>query len=72
MTIREKDLLNFLQEFYNEHGYSPTIKEICFGINTKSVSHVQLMLQKLKNENYISFVDGTTRTITIKEKAYTV
>lgn len=66
MTAREKDVLEFCKNYFKSHGYSPTIKEICAGINTKSNMHVRIMLEHLKDENHIDFQKGMSRTIVIK------
>lgn len=66
MTAREKDVLEFTKNFIKVHGYSPTVKEICNGVNTKSTAHVRYMLEHLKEENWIDFQKGMSRTIVIK------
>ena len=66
MTVREKQLYDFLCDYIKQHGYSPTIKEMCNGLHTKSVSHVRMMLEHLRSEKKINYVAGATRTITIK------
>lgn len=68
MTLREKETLIFLIDYREKHGFSPTIKEICAGINTKSTCHVKIMLEHLKRDGMIDYLEGQSRTITIKEK----
>lgn len=53
LTPRQQDLLQFIISFKQTNGYSPTCKEMRAGINTKSKSHIEQMLDTLEDKNYI-------------------
>lgn len=53
LTPRTQDLLDFIIKFKQTNGYSPTCREMRAGINTKSKSHIEQMLDTLEDKNYI-------------------
>ena len=40
MSKREKEILEIIETFINENGYSPTVREICKLTNLKSTSSI--------------------------------
>ena len=67
MTIREKEVLQYVIEFKKVNGFSPTVREIAKGINTKSTDHVRNMLFHLMDLGYISMREKSPRTIVVKK-----
>ena len=65
MTEREKELLEYIKTFQLLEGYSPTIREIARGLNTKSISHVQAMIDHLQAEGVLKIKPKKVRTIRI-------
>ena len=65
LTEREKEVLDYIIEFKKVNGYSPSIREISRGINTKSIYHVNRMLEHLKEYGYITFKPKSSRTIKV-------
>lgn len=65
MTEREKEVLQFIIQFKQTNGYSPTVREIAHGINTKSLPHVNEMLFHLEEMGYLTFKKKQPRTINI-------
>lgn len=62
----QRHLLAFIQDYRLEHGFSPTIKEIAVGIDlSKSATYVRL--KALKEEGYVNFQSGMSRTIVLTE-----
>ena len=66
LTPRQNDLLNFIIKFKQTNGYSPTTKEMRKGINTKSKSHIEIMLDTLEDKNYIKIKHRRGMTSVIK------
>lgn len=66
LTPRQNDLLDFIIKFKQVNGYSPTTREMCLGINTKSKSHIEQMLDTLEDENYIKIKHRKCATNVIK------
>ena len=65
LTIREHEVLDFIKEFKKVNGYSPTVKEIANGVNTKSTTHIRDILADLKTQGYITYKEHKARTIVV-------
>lgn len=59
-------VLNYIIDFIDEHGYPPTTREICDGIGVTSTATVNRHVHVLRDDGFIAFEDGKNRTITIK------
>ena len=62
LTVRQKEILEFIENYLNEHGYPPTIKEIgdFFKISLKgSYDHIKA----LEKKKYLSYKPKTRRSI---------
>lgn len=62
LTKRQKEILDFIEGFIDEHSYPPTLKEIAdeFKITSKgSYDHVVA----LKKKNYLTYETGKRRSI---------
>ena len=65
MTPRQLDTLQFIIKFKQTNGFSPTVREIARGINTKSIGHVQTLLEELQEQGCIKCTQGKSRTIVV-------
>lgn len=65
ITERDKDILNFICGFMEQHGYSPSIREIGAGVYL-SKPVVQRHLWRLVECGYISIEPRTARSIVLK------
>ena len=65
ITEKEKEILKYIIQFKSVNGYSPTVREIAQGVNTKSLNHVYSALEDLKVKEYITFKEKKTRTINV-------
>lgn len=50
---REEDVLKFIKDFMLKNGYTPTIRQIGYGVNLKSTSSVQRYFDRLVNRGDI-------------------
>ncbi len=53
LTKKRYEILNFISDFLNEHGYPPSIREIAKAVNLSSASSVHAHLKLLSDEGYI-------------------
>ncbi len=60
-------ILNYLDKYINDHGYSPSVREIAQAVGFKSTSTVHSYLLDLQEEGYITYADGKRRAISINE-----
>lgn len=65
MTEKEKEVLDYIVNFKQVNGYSPSILEIAKGVNTKSTPHIREMLADLREKGFITYKDNKSRTICV-------
>ncbi len=62
-------VLNYINEYNAEHGYSPTVREICAKLNIKSTASAYYYLEKLSGEGYLSKSPNKNRAVNFKKNA---
>lgn len=65
MTRRQKEVLDFLGNYIDGHGYSPTLEEIKSNLKLSAVSTVHQHLEALIDKGYITRFDNLARAIEI-------
>ena len=65
LKVHEKQskIISFIQDYYNEYGISPTVREIQNGCNITSTSVVDYNLKALKNKGYLDKRPDISRAI---------
>lgn len=64
-TKKQRLLLEFIQEFIAEHGYSPSYREIMAGCNYNSVATVALHVGNLIKRGHLCKRDRSARSLEI-------
>lgn len=67
-TKKQRELLTFIEEFINEHGYSPSYREIMSGLNYNSVATVALHVNSLIKRGHLRKRDHSARSIELVEQ----
>src|ERR1700722_9836670 len=62
-TKKQRELLNFIEQFINEHGYSPSYREIMTGLNYNSVATVALHVNNLLKRGHLKKRDHSARSL---------
>ncbi|HWC57647.1 MAG TPA: transcriptional repressor LexA [Candidatus Paceibacterota bacterium] len=62
LTKRQKELLDFIQKYYEKKGISPSLKEMAEALKLSSLSSVHYHLARLQGKNLISRNAGTYRS----------
>ena len=65
ITKKQLAVLEFLQEFTDEKGYSPSYREIMTGLGLSSVSAVAEHIDNLVNKGIIKKMPGEARSLEI-------
>ncbi len=65
MTKKQKEVLGFVTEYSDEHGYPPTVRELCEQLGLKSPNTAHFHLKGLKDKGYIQIAKGKNRGITV-------
>ena len=65
LTKKQLAVLNFLQDFTEENGYSPSYREIMSGLGLSSVSAVAEHIENLVNKGVLKKVPGAARSLEV-------
>lgn len=64
-TKKQRELLQYIDEFIQEHGYSPSYREIMAGLNYTSVATVALHVNSLLKRGHIRKRDHSARSLEV-------
>lgn len=70
LTKRQKDFLNFLADFLEQKGYSPSYEEIADGMNLASLATVHKHILALESKQYLKRGFNQSRSLEIAPKYY--
>ena len=65
LTKKQLAVLNFLEDFTEENGYSPSYREIMNGLGLSSVSAVAEHIDNLVSKGVLKKVPGAARSLEI-------
>lgn len=68
LTRRQKEVLDFIVDFVEEHGYSPSYEELASGLNLASVATVHKHIQALSSRGYLRRGFNQSRSIEVGQK----
>ena len=64
---KREQILNFLTQFMNEHGYAPTVREICNAVGLQSTATVHYHLNALRDAGLIEMDEMKKRAIPLPD-----
>lgn len=64
-TKKQKELLNFIEAFIAEHGFSPSYREVMQGLNYNSVATVSLHVNNLIKRGQLRKRDHSARSLEV-------
>ncbi len=64
LTARQRQVLNFINSFIREKGYSPSLREIAQELKTPNLSTAQYFVEQLEEKGHLKKDEGKTRGIT--------
>lgn len=65
---RERELLNYIVQFQEQHGYSPTLREMADAMGRNSVSTIHALIRSMVDKGYVQKVEGNTRTLKVLKR----
>jgi len=68
LSLKQKDIINFIREFLQDKGYPPSIRDIVKGCRISSTSVVAYNLNKLEQAGYIRRDGDVSRGIEFLDK----
>lgn len=67
---RQRQIVDFLAQYIQKNGYSPTLQEIASSLNVSSLATVHEHLQALQRKKIIKKSDGTVRGIELIDRTF--
>lgn len=68
LTKRQKEVLDFIADFVEQHGYSPSYEELAHGLKLASLATVHKHIQGLEGRNYLRRGFNQSRSIEVAPK----
>ncbi len=65
LTAKQQMVYSFIEDFIRSYGYSPSIREICAGLNIRSTSTIHTHVSNLEIKGYLKKKDNTNRSIVL-------
>ncbi len=70
LTRRQKEVMDFLSGFIEQHGYSPSYEEIAQGLSLASLATVHKHIQALETKQYLRRSYNHSRSLEIAERYF--
>jgi len=68
LTKRQKEVLDFIADFIEENGYSPSYEELAQGLHLASLATVHKHIQGLESRNYVRRMFNQSRSLEVSQK----
>jgi repressor LexA len=68
LTKRQKEVLDFIADFIEENGYSPSYEELAQGLDLASLATVHKHIQALESRNYLRRLFNQSRSLEVSPK----
>src|SRR5207253_9981321 len=68
LTKRQKEVLDFIADFVEENGYSPSYEELAQGLKLASLATVHKHIQALEGRNYLQRLFNQSRSLEVSPK----
>jgi len=70
LTKRQKEVLDFIADFVEENGYSPSYEELAQGLNLASLATVHKHISALESRNYLRRTFNHSRSLEVTSSKY--
>lgn len=70
-TKKQREMLEFIEQFIEEHGYSPSYREIMSGLQYSSIATVALHINSLINRGHLQKRGASARSLEVVKKVET-
>jgi repressor LexA len=68
LTKRQKEVLDFIADFVESNGYSPSYEELAHGLKLASLATVHKHIQALESRNYLRRLFNQSRSLEVSSK----
>jgi repressor LexA len=70
LTKRQKQVLDFIADFVERHGYSPSYEELAAGLDLASLATVHKHIQALESKQYLNRSFNHSRSLEVTRKYF--
>ena len=68
LSVKQQKVLDFIRAYDQEHGYPPSVRDICAGLSLKSTSTAHGYLERLEKKGLIRRDPSKNRAIELADK----
>ncbi len=68
LTKKQKEIVDFINDFQEKNGYPPTVRDICIGVGRKSTATVFTHLKNLEEKGVLNKSSSKNRAISVVKK----
>lgn len=65
LTKKQKAIYDYINNFQEEHGYPPTVRDICIGVGLRSTATVFTHLKNLEEKGFLNKSSSKNRAISV-------
>lgn len=69
LTKKQKQILDFINDFQEKNGYPPTVRDICIGVGLRSTATVFTHLKNLEEKGVLNKSSAKNRAISVVKEA---
>lgn len=69
LSRRQQEIYDFIADFIDSHGFSPTIREVAHAFMISSVSTVHGIVDRLISKGYLTRLPNGPRTLALTDKS---
>jgi repressor LexA len=69
LTERQREILAWLVRYIDQHGYSPTLREVCMAFGFASPNGAVCHLVSMQRKGWVTWNEKKSRTIRVLEVA---
>lgn len=62
---RDGEILRFIESYWNEKGYAPSVRDICAAIGFKSPATAAHYLRRMREQGLVEYEDRIPRTVRV-------
>jgi len=63
LTDRQREIYRWIVQYIADHGFSPTIRELCLAFGFASTEGAMCHLRPLRRKGFLTWADGHARTM---------
>ena len=62
---RDAEILCFIEFYWDEHGYAPSVRDICAALGFNSPATVAHYLRRMREQGLVEYEDRIPRTVRV-------